>query len=141
MPPLHTHLHMCAANLHMCVLMYSSLCVHVGVLHVSVLVCTFDTCHAGSSEPLCSTVLLHRSVPVHTQHVCGCTLGTSLHMCVPVFIRTSCLLLCPLCFRCVCTLMCVGLHTCVPWHMPWPSPSPPQRMHGLCPPLRRCLGD
>lgn len=127
MPPLHIHLHTCAANLHMCVLMYSSPCVHVGVLHVSVLVCTFDTCHPGSSEPLCSTVLLHTSVPAHTQHVCGCTLGASLHMCVPVFICTSCLLLYVLVLQvCLHPDVCWLAHVCSLAHavaIPIPTPA------------------
>lgn len=91
--------------------------------------CAARSCCTG--QRLCSTVLLHGSTPAHTQHPRGHALDTALHMRVPVSILTSCL---SMCFRHIWTLVRVGLHTHAPWHMPWPSLSPPQQMHGLCPP-------
>lgn len=64
---LYTCLYTCAVSLHLYVLKYSS-----PRVQVSVLACTRGTHHPGSSGPLCSTVPLHRSMLVHTQHTCEC---------------------------------------------------------------------
>lgn len=122
-----------AAHLHTRVLKYSSLHVHMGLLHVSVLMCTHGTCHPGSSGPMCSMVLLCESTPVHTQH----TLGTALHMCVPVSILTSCLPLCGHVLQaCLHPGVCWFAHTCSLAHAVAVSiPTPADAWALLPPPL------